>query len=97
MALLRLAAASRVPVLVAGGLGLTGGLFGGGEGAEACGIVGVVGTPKDKEDARGFLLEGLQVRASFIKLSVFHSMKRLRPWKSWRVFATATSLALDKL
>jgi len=29
--------------------------------AEACGIVGVVGAPKDKDDARGFLIEGLQV------------------------------------
>ena len=34
--------------------------------AEACGIVGVVGAPKDKDDARGFLIEGLQVQLIYI-------------------------------
>ena len=44
------------------GLGVmpAGGLLGGRE-ADSCGIVGVVGSPESKEDARGYLLEGLQV------------------------------------
>ncbi len=44
-----------IPVM---GVGL--GCLVGREQAEACGIVGVVGKSKDT-DARGFLLEGLQV------------------------------------
>ena len=44
-------------VLVAGGFAMLGST----DRAECCGIVGVVGQPQSKDDARGFLLEGLQV------------------------------------
>jgi hypothetical protein len=45
------------PAVAAGALGLSTGSHD----SEACGIVGVVGKHRDKDDARGFLLEGLQV------------------------------------
>jgi hypothetical protein len=42
--------------------------------AESCGIVGVVGKPDEaKDDARGFLLEGLQVSKWRLEPTTLHA------------------------
>jgi hypothetical protein len=49
---------------------MAGAMFASNREADACGIVGVVGAPNEKDDARGFLIEGLQVKDRSLLLFV---------------------------